>query len=422
MRRMVESTVVLLVCLSIVPTRILSQSDTLRLSLAAADSLLISRNLTVLAAHYDIDKAKAQIVTAELFDNPSFSAESFLYGSDHRAIFDPGFQKSFSISQLLHIAGQRGLAIDIAEEHHHMSLLEFQRVTRELVYRLHSSYYSLYYLSNATRALKSQLERLHGSVAAYQTQYEKGNFSLKELTRLKASLFGLNNSYTSLLQEIADLQHDIRILTAEERVVQPSPTPSELRLPELTTMSTSALTELAMKNRVDVALSHSTLRERELLLRLEQRKAWPDVHVGLNYDQGGNIVNNYTGLTLGFDLPLFNRNQGGSAEAEAELRQAEAENKVVEQNVRREIESSVEKISGLREQYKQIGPTFLDDIDALSESVLQNYLNGNLSLMEFSDLFESYNSTIIDINRFYASLFKSYEDLNYVLGKEIVTH
>ncbi len=398
---------------------VIGQADTVRINLSEADSLLQTRNLNLLAAHYDIDKAAAQVVQAEVFDNPAFTAESFLYSPDHKGIFDPGFQKSFTIDQLIKIAGQRGLAVDLAEEGKKISTLQYASLVRSLKYQLHTTFFSYYYLSNATRALSSQLHRLDGTVKAYQDQFKRGNFSLKEMTRLKSTLFALNNSYTGLQQELAGLQRDLRILTGQNAAVFPAPTSSELRFPETIALSIDSLYNIAVSNRIDVALAQSSVRQGELKLALEKRKAIPDLHLGLSFDQAGSVVNNYVGLSLGFDLPIFNRNQGNIAEAEADLMQSKVQRQAAEEVVRRNIQSSVEKLAALRSQYDQIGSTFLDDIDTLTESVLQNYLNGNLSLLEFSDLFESYNTTIIDINRFYASLFSSYEDLNYAVGKEL---
>ncbi len=408
---------VALLCLC--ATGLRAQQDTLQLSLRMADSLMITNNLSLIASRYDIDKAKAQVIAAEVFANPEFSAESFLYSPDHHGVFDPSFQKIFSIQQLFRLAGQHGLGIDLAKEQEHMSTLQFEQLVRSLKYQLHTTYYTIYFLTNALRALSSQLDRLHGTVVSYQLQYQKGNFSLKELTRLKSTLFELTNGNTQLQQDLSDAQKNMHIFIGSDRPLAIIPSKEEVRVPSLPTQSVDDLVRLAIENRTDVALSKSSLKQSELRLSLEKSKAWPDMHVGLDFDQAGTVVNNYLGINVGFDLPIFDRNQGGIAEAQADLRQTESEHKATELQVRQEVASCVEKLKSQHDQYVQVGNTLVNDVDTLSESVLQNYLNGNLSLLEFTDLFESYNSSIIDINRFYASLFSSYEDLNYAVGKEL---
>lgn len=397
-----------------------AESDTLRLRLREADSLLVARNLDLIAARYEVDRSKAREVQASVFDNPSLSVESFLYSPERKGVFDPSFQKSVGLQQVFQIAGQRGLRIDIAEGATQMSLAQYDGVALALRYQLHSMYYQLYYLRQATNSLRSQLERLDGTVRAYETQYAKGNFSLKDLARLKTTLFQLNNSYGDLLREIADLRRDMGVLLADSRVIVAEPDADELRIPSaLSADSVDGLVRTALEERYDVKMLTKAQELASMNVQLQKRSAIPDMHVGLNYDQGGSIITHYTGLSLGFDLPLFNRNQGGIAEAEVNTLQAEAELRSLKNRVLQEVRGSVSKAITLHKEYEQIGTKLLTDIDTLSESVLQNYLNGNLSLLEFTDLFESYNSSIIDIHRFYATLLSSYEYVSYTVGKNV---
>ena len=71
-------------------------------------------------------------------------------------------------------------------------------------------------------------------------------------------------------------------------------------------------------------------------LEAEIAKQYPDVHLGTGYqwDQGENKWN----LALSVELPVFNRNQGGIAEAEAKRREAAARFRALQARIDAEID------------------------------------------------------------------------------------
>jgi cobalt-zinc-cadmium efflux system outer membrane protein len=79
---------------------------------------------------------------------------------------------------------------------------------------------------------------------------------------------------------------------------------------------------LALLNRTEIRSSLAEYAASESALRLELAKQYPDIHIGPGYtwDQGQNK------WSIGFSmtLPLFNRNEGPIAEAEARRQQAAA--------------------------------------------------------------------------------------------------
>ena len=53
--------------------------DTLKITLPEAEHLFLQNNASLLAQKYNIEAAKAQIIQAKLWDNPTFSGEQQLY-------------------------------------------------------------------------------------------------------------------------------------------------------------------------------------------------------------------------------------------------------------------------------------------------------------------------------------------------------
>ena len=170
-----------------------ASQDTLRVTMRQADSLLQIRSLDLVVQRYEINKAEAERIQARLFSNPQIGTEwSVNPPSGH--FFDVGRngEKAFTVEQLFQIAGQRSLAMKGAGKRVEMSTAEYAEFAAALRLRLHSALLQQFYSQRALDAISSQMALFHTVVDAYGGQYEKGNVSLKEVTRLRTTYFMLN--------------------------------------------------------------------------------------------------------------------------------------------------------------------------------------------------------------------------------------
>lgn len=100
--------------------------------------------------------------------------------------------------------------------------------------------------------------------------------------------------------------------------------------PVAISINLSELRGLALRNRSDVLELLARYEAAQAALRLEIAKQYPDVHLGSGYqwDQGENKWN----LSINLEVPIFNRNRGPIAEAEA--RRGEAAARIFEAQAR----------------------------------------------------------------------------------------
>jgi outer membrane protein, heavy metal efflux system len=81
-----------------------------------------------------------------------------------------------------------------------------------------------------------------------------------------------------------------------------------------------------------------------------------------------------------------------------------------------EIEQAYNKLALIREQNQRIDREFRLQFDKVNEGLMSNYLKGNIFLLEFTDLFDSYNQSIILINQIRINLINANEELNFAVG------
>src|SRR5262245_42756604 len=117
-----------------------SAPDTLRVTLRQADSLFVTHNYYLLAASMNIEASRAQILQAKLFINPIFTADLNAYDPQNEKAFHvgPTGQKSFQVDQLILLGGKRKSQIELAKTDAAIAELEFQNLTRQLKFKLHT--------------------------------------------------------------------------------------------------------------------------------------------------------------------------------------------------------------------------------------------------------------------------------------------
>src|SRR5690606_16838067 len=115
------------------------------------------------------------------------------------------------------------------------------------------------------------------------------------------------------------------------------------------------------------------------------------------YDRNGNAMLNFFGIGASLDIPLFDRNQGQIRHAELEARQAK---NLVEQQTQSIENDAVRAFRNLEDAlrfYRDMEQDYEGSLDQLRQAYTQNFLDRNVSLLEFLDFTEAYlkNKTII---------------------------
>ncbi len=395
--------------------------DTLRVTMQEADVLLATRSLALVAERYNIDRAEAERIQARVLNNPSIATEWSVRPSSG-SFFDVGGhngQKAITVEQILRIGGQRSLAARAAAQRTRLSEAEYAELAAALRYQLHAGLYRQHFLQRTQQALGSQLGVLKDLVDGYGTQLEKGNVSLREVARLRTSYFNLNDQRTRLLRELNAVQEQLGTLLAHSGPIAFAPTAADLQAVRPLPTDTARLFAGAEEQRARVNAARARLDASDLDLKYQKRLALPDLALGGTYDQNSNYLPDYWGLNAGISIPLFDRNQGNVARARAVAEQSRTLLDLERLSVRNEVQRAYADLRTMQEQHTGTSRGFAEQLDRLSGSLIDNYIKSNISLIEFTDLFESYNASIIAINELESDLHSAYEELEYVSGQQL---
>lgn len=396
--------------------------DTLRLSIRQADSLFIRTNLLLLAERFRIEAAQAQTLQASLLDNPSVYVELSAFNTAAKQrVLDVGRkgEKIVTVQQLLYTAGKRNKRVALAQEAARLTEYEFMDLMRALRFELRSRFYDTYFQQKTIQRYNQQIQTIQNTVTAYEQQYNRNNVSLRELLRLKALLFQLRNDRTEIIFQLSENQQTLRTLVATEWPVVPLVDETALIRYQLTGLNADSLKNEALRSRTDIKVTESLTRQAELNYNLQKALARPDVRVGGTYDSQGSYIPNYVGLGVSMDIPVFNRNQGGIKAAQSQIFFQKRQEQQKRLQVVNEVSTALIKVQEVERMVQSVEGRFTEQFEQLNEGVTTSFGKGNISLLEFVDLIETYNESIRELNRLKADRIGAYEELNYVVGQEL---
>lgn len=397
------------------------QRDTLSINISQAEDLFLKQNLELIIHRFNIDIAKAEIITARLFDNPEFSIEHAFYNAESKKIFDvnyEGGQYVASISQLFLTAGKRNKNIQLAKLGVQQAEYQFYDLLRTLKYTLRTDFYTLYYLQQSVRVYDDEIKSLERITRIFQEQYAKGNIAEKELIRVKSQLYSLKSEQNDLQQEIENVLSEIKMLIRADARSYILPqvnfnTGTHVIQEKFTYQH---LIDSAYQNRYDLKAAKSQVNYSEMNLQLQKALAVPDVTVAFNFDKQANYIKNYNGLQLSMPLPFLNRNQGNIKQAKIAIDADKTSVLNVQQQIAIEVASGYESALRLEKLYNSFDPRFKDDFNHLIGEVIKNYEKRNISLLEFLDFYDSYKENSVQLNNILLQKIQALEHLNFVTG------
>lgn len=402
----------------------LAAQDTLRLTLKEAEQRFIDSNLSLLAARYEIDIAKAEAITAGLYNNPEISYENVLYDPDNKRWMDFGYNgtNTLQLSQVIILAGKRNKAVQLAQSQAKLSEHAFYDLIRTLSFTLRDNFYHLNFLQRSLGLYDAQINSLNRILTGFREQLQKGNIAQKELLRIQSLLYNLQATKKELQQEVNAVSTELKVLT---RIDPALPVTTEWNEPSFTyhplqDLNYSQILDTARTHRHDLLAAKENLHSQELNRTLQKAMAVPDLTVGFSYDKQGSYTRNYTGVSVGIPIPLFNRNQGNIRQAESRLLQSKILLQQAENSLSHEVMQRYTDALNAESLYEGVDQEFDAQFRHLIEEVQKNFVRRNISLLEFIDFYDSYKETIISLHQIRYNRYRALEQLNFVSGVQLI--
>lgn len=400
------------------------QADTLKITFRDAEKQFLQSNLELLAQKYNVEADKALIGQAKLWDNPVLSTDQNIYDGGSKKFFyhnsGQGYGQVFvQLSQVFTTAGKRGKEVQVARDNAKVQEAEFNDLMRKLHYNLQLDFGQLASLIDEDKVYQEETSSVTTLVNAMQKSFDAGNTSMKDLVRLKALLFGLQNTMIENEQQINDLQTELKTLLVAKETTFIAPIVSSANAADVT-LDVQTLIGQAKTNRPDYLSNQYQYSSATDNLALQKALASPDITIGMAYDKNSSYAPNYYGFQIGLPLPFFNRNQGNIKSAKYNMMSQESTLKDNELRLKNEVVSATNQYRLSRQLVSTQQVAFDQQYDTLFKNMLKSYRERQIGLIEFVDFFDTYKDTKLKILQQQYSLQKAIADLNYAVGTTII--
>ena len=395
------------------------QKDTITLSLDSAEHVFLQNNLLLLAQKYNIDAAKALVMQAKLYPNPNLNFSNVLYQTDTKKFFQTGSSGEIqsSISQMIILAHKRNKQVKIAETNAQLATYQLFDLLRTLKYTLRSDFFNIYYLQQSAKVYDREINALQQVVNAFEQQKGKGYISEKEVVRIKAQLYSMQSEYNDLINQINDLQSELRlVLQIKDFYINPLVNIASLSALDPHKYALTILVDSAYQARTDLKIAKANTDLSKQNYALQKALAIPDLNMQIGYDQQGSYIHNLTTLGIGIDIPIFNRNQGNIKSAKAIIDFSNTSQKSTELTIEEQIARALQKAFDEDKLYKKIDSSFTKDFDRLTNEVTANYEKRNIGLLDFLDFYDAFKQNTIQINTILFNRVNAFEDINFYTG------
>ncbi|MGI4806166.1 MAG: TolC family protein [Janthinobacterium lividum] len=397
-----------------------NQTDTLTLKFQEAEKRFLVNNFTLIAQKYNVDATKALIQQAKLWDNPALSTDQNLYtkGSGFFNHSDGSGQFFAQINQLFRTAGKRGKQIRLAKDDVNVQQAQFNDLLRNLHYNMEVDFAQLDNLLQQNKIYQYEINSSNNLVKAISTAYGVGNSSLRDVVRLQALAFGLENDMVENNRQINELENDLKTLLVVKETTFIKP---DISAPATNvTLNVPALIDTAKANRGDYQASKFLFEQAGHNLSYQKALAIPDLTIGVDYDRASNYVPNYYGLAISLPLPFINRNQGNIKSAKFAIKNQEFVLKNSDLQVRNDVVTAVEQYNLSLQLLSKTNLDFYGTYDKLFANVVKAYKERQMGLVEFIDFFESYKDTKLKVIQQQYNLEKAIADINFNVGSTVI--
>ncbi|HMJ69940.1 MAG TPA: TolC family protein [Cyclobacteriaceae bacterium] len=398
----------------------MAQADTI-VTFQDSKARMLRYNLGLLASYYDINIAKAKVITARAWNNPNLIFNGDMWNSETNEYVATRNQHLFQFEQIFGIAGKHINSVKLARIGVEMAEKQMQDVIRSLLFELGNTYSDVAALQSKFILYKQVLLNYDKLMEFTRRQLQVGAISQIEGVRLEAE-------YLDVKAEALRNYNDLEAALAHLRILLQYPQDTtfyvEQRPPVIgEEFSLETLTDQALSGRPDLEASKINIRYQQRNLKLQVSTGIPDIKVGYQpQDRGSNYIRPYHGYTTEIFVPLYNRNQGSIKAAQHSVKQSELQFLQMDNQVRNEVVAAYNRYKSSNTGLANYNTEFLERLRQLNQSTNENFQKRNISLLQFIDQQRIYIRTNIELIELKQLYLNNVNELNFYVGTNIIEY
>jgi cobalt-zinc-cadmium efflux system outer membrane protein len=388
------------------------------LSLDQAIDLALTHNHALKATRTLILQNQAQEITANLRPNPSIGADSQfipIFSPQNFSADDLNLTQQFDIGigYLFERGHKRQRRLQAARDQTAVTRAQVADAERSLAFNVGQQFVSVLLAESSLQFAMQDLQDFQQTVDIADAQYKAGDISEGDLLKIKLQLLQFQTDVSAARLAKVQALAGLRELIGYDAAPAGFDVTGDLAYVPLKS-KLEDLQAMALRERPDLqaAVLGVTAAQSQILLA----KANAKVDVNGTYDFSHTGGENSASIFVGFDLPIFNRNQGEIARTRYALTQAQELQQSASDTVMTDVASAYEAVKSNDEVVQLYVSGYLKQAGDSRDISEYAYKAGSASLLDFLDAERSYRSTQLAYRQALASYMTALEQLKQGVG------
>lgn len=388
-------------------------------------ALFFERNIDLLSAQFQIDRAEAIEWIASAIPNPelSFGLNELngVVGGRPASLGNEGFGYNLFLTQLIITAGKRSLRMEGARFGREAVEADFKDTLRILLNKLRHGFYGLLFAQKSLMVANENMATFERIAEANRLREASGDISETELQRVEVERLKANAELDLANVALKTRRSELaKLLNWPDKAMEYL---AEEAWPKLSggyeSQREDAIVERAFEGRPDLKAQDLRVQQMGKEAELARRLIAPDVTLSGGYLQdAGNLNLNTGAVVASAQVPVFYQYGGEVARAIADFNDARNQRDQLKNRIRKEVVSTVATLRGAAAIVDRFEGQVIQRIKRAKASVEFAYAQGAAGLMDLLDAERNYKAMMLDYYMAENSRALAYSDLLMAVGEE----
>ncbi len=408
------------------PTSLATQEEGIPLSEEEAVKLFYERNLDLLAARYNIGEMQAKEIIAAAIPNPTLSTQilELSHNSNQGSVAqgcrdNPGKTNCgpavyFSFSQLLEMAGKRGLRMQSSAIGTQAAESDFRDAVRVLTNMIRDSYYTLLLAQKNRWLLREQVKHYKDIVNSMQLRLQAGDIAESDFMRVNMESLKMQSELDYAQAQVEQAQGAMGVvLNWPDKSMQFL---ADERLPAIRdvgqNLTRDNLINKALNLRPDLQGDRLRADQADKNLELARKLKIPDVTVNAGFarDPSNTILNTaFVGVSV--PVPLFYQYGGEESKASVNMNQARLQAQETEIAIRNDVAASLAAYMSADKVVKRFEGEMLEQARQVRDRTELAYQRGATTVLDMIDVQRNFKAVTMDYYAAVINRINAYYDL-----------
>jgi cobalt-zinc-cadmium efflux system outer membrane protein len=361
------------------------------LTLGRALAITLEKSPVLSSFSWDIRAAEARIIQAKLVPNPEISVEGEDFTRADVRSATESMQNTLELSQLIELGGKRDSRIREAQFDREAAEWDYQVKRLEALKLTTLAFIDVLTAQRNVQLAEENVELTEGAVPVTHKRVEAGKASDVELLRTNTAAATARIHRTEVRRDLETARVNLVAQWGAKQATFPSVNGN---LDQLRPIPSLQSLKAKLQQNPDLTRWTTERQKREATLNLARAEAKPDVTLRAGPRLLGASHADLT-LVAGFSipLPLWNRNQGKIAEAEANVAKAADERAAAEAQAYAELNEGYQTLGRAAEEVQILRETVLPGAKSAVDQITDGYAAGRFSQLDVLDAQRTYNES-----------------------------